>query len=164
MNGRYVAYDERTRLEQFEAKYVPEPNTGCWLWTGATIGDGRYGQYWDGRRKLPAHRWSYMAMRGPIGDGLQLDHRCRTTLCVNPWHLEAVTARVNTLRSTAITAAFAHATHCVKGHELAGDNLHVRTSDGARICRRCRNDRSIAYAKKHRARLSELERERRRRP
>jgi hypothetical protein len=36
---------------------------------------------------------------GPIPDGLQLDHLCRVRCCVNPNHLEPVTAKENTLRS-----------------------------------------------------------------
>lgn len=27
-----------TPLERFEAKYIPEPNSGCWLWLGSASG------------------------------------------------------------------------------------------------------------------------------
>ena len=26
-----------TLVERFEAKYIPEPNSGCWLWEGSYV-------------------------------------------------------------------------------------------------------------------------------
>lgn len=28
-------YSKRPAIERFSALYLPEPNSGCWLWTGA---------------------------------------------------------------------------------------------------------------------------------
>lgn len=40
---------------------------------------------------------------------------------------------------------FNHAkSHCKRGHKLDGDNLLVRSSDGARVCRACRRIRERA--------------------
>jgi hypothetical protein len=47
---------------------------------------------------LRAHRVSYEALIGPIPVGLQLDHLCRIRSCVNPDHLEPVSASVNAKR------------------------------------------------------------------
>jgi len=44
------------------------------------------------------HGAAYELWRGPIPRKLQLDHLCRQTLCVNPWHLDPVTNRENALR------------------------------------------------------------------
>src|SRR3954468_5102400 len=44
----------------------------CWLWTGCTVGCG-YGQFWDGRRKVQAHRYAYQARHGPLPPGKVLD-------------------------------------------------------------------------------------------
>lgn len=117
---------------------------GCWLWTGARNSKG-YPCVTDGTgRSMLAHRRSYMALVGEIPDGLTIDHLCRNKTCVNPAHLEAVTSTENTRR------AFAVQTHCKRGHELSGDNLHVRKkSDGysyreCLICRRATNARARA--------------------
>lgn len=71
---------------------------GCWVWTGSRNRNG-YGQmFFDGRSRL-AHRVAYAAYIGPIPDGLSIDHLCRTKCCVNPEHLEAVTASENVRRA-----------------------------------------------------------------
>lgn len=78
---------------------------GCWQWTG-TRQSGGYGKWSPHRgQHLLAHRWSYERIRGPIPAGLHLDHLCRITYCVNPWHLEPVTAAENTRRMHAARRA-----------------------------------------------------------
>ena len=75
---------------------VDKETTGCWLWQGGA--DHGYGVVgWEGRR-WSTHRLAYTLMWGGIPDGLQLDHLCRNTLCVYPWHLEPVTAAENNWR------------------------------------------------------------------
>ena len=74
---------------------IPEhrPDLGpCWIWTKST--NGKYGTIKVDRFKY-AHRFSYEIHKGPIPAGLVIDHLCRTWLCVNPDHLEAVTNREN---------------------------------------------------------------------
>lgn len=132
--------------ERVEMNCVPEPNSGCWLWTGASSKDGGTGGY--GRigvrgRLLMAHRFSYEAFRGPIPDGLFLDHLCRVHSCVNPDHLEAVTPRVNVLRGQTICRANAEKTHCLHGHAFSAENTYIVPRTGERACRTCArtNDR-----------------------
>lgn len=75
-------------LARFEAKYVPEPNTGCWLWTAAlnTYGYGKMGRT---REEGPegAHRIAWRLLKGPIPLGMFVLHRCDMPACVNPEHL-----------------------------------------------------------------------------
>ena len=114
---------------------------GCWLWTGAVHKLTGYGATATGGRKgaksLLAHRVSYEMSIGPIPEGLQLDHLCRVRNCVNPEHLEPVTARENTMRSTSISALNAVKTHCVNGHPFSDDNTVILKS-GWRDCLHCR--------------------------
>src|SRR3990167_7548460 len=78
----------KSLLERFEKKYIPVPESGCWLWTGSTFFGG-YGQIWDSERKVKegAHRVSWKLHKGPILDGFYVLHRCDVPCCVNPDHL-----------------------------------------------------------------------------
>lgn len=137
-------------VERFLSFISPEPNTGCWLWMG-TIRNKQhgYGAFSVGARQLvSAHRFAWEAFRGPILDGLQIDHLCRNTCCVNPDHLEPVTPKENTIRSTVgIAAKRRHAakTHCPYGHLLDGRNAFER------FCTTCATRRKRAYKQKMRA-------------
>lgn len=128
-------------VRRFMAK-VRVVDSGCWEWQSTLI-NGLYGQFWDGRRQVYAHRWSYEHHVSPIPAGLQIDHLCRNTRCVNPDHLEPVTPRENTLRGSSIVAANAVKTHCRLGHPLAGENLLVLPR--GRGCRACRLDTYRRY-------------------
>ena len=79
--------------ERFDAKYLPEPNTGCWLWDGAYVRG--YGQIWVNGRTVLAHRWSYEHYVGEIPEGLYVLHKCDVSCCVNPDHLEVGTPMEN---------------------------------------------------------------------
>lgn len=119
------------------AQYVPEPNTGCWLWVGAHDGFG-YGMLNRRGTTYRAHRVAYEALRGPIPKGLQMDHLCRTPACVNPDHLEAVTARENTLRSNNTAGKNSRKTHCMRGHEFTPDNIYWQGKN--RHCKTCNKE------------------------
>ena len=127
-------------------KISPEPNSGCWLWTAA-IDESRYGVISERRKSTQAHRVVYRLLVGEIADGMHLDHLCRVRCCVNPLHLEPVTPRINILRGKTIAAMRASQTHCINGHELAGENLYTRMDRGTRECRACRS----AAARKRKA-------------
>ena len=77
-----------TLIERFEAQYTPEPNTGCWLWTGAVAKpDKPYGRIYAHGGNKSAHRVSYEMFVGPIPSGLLVLHKCDVPSCVNPGHL-----------------------------------------------------------------------------
>lgn len=106
----------------------------CWLWTGTR--SQRYGHFFNGKSRVPAHRWLWEYVYGQVPDSLELDHLCRNPRCVNPTHLEAVTARINNLRGIGPAAINAVKTHCPKGHEYNAENTYHMPS-GRRACRTC---------------------------
>lgn len=69
----------------------PEPNSGCWLWTGTIdrLGYARFGQRRndDGKLHVLVHRMAYESFVGPIPQDRDILHRCDVRCCVNPDHL-----------------------------------------------------------------------------
>ena len=133
-----------TLLSRFLDKVSPEPNTGCWLWHGSCDGKG-YGRIAYEGRSFPAHRASHILFKGPIPNGLQIDHLCRQPGCVNPEHIEAVTARVNNMRGDSVAVKASKATHCPQGHPYSGDNLGRRTTRNERFCKTCKRQQDKDY-------------------
>lgn len=121
--------------ERFKSKI--EKTDTCWLWLGA-LDKGGYGIFMSSKEgiRFPAHRASYEIFKGKIPIGLQLDHLCRNRKCVNPNHLEPVTARENNRRGFSIAALNSRKTHCKNGHELSINNL-LKNRLPVRICRIC---------------------------
>ena len=113
-----------------------EQHGECWNWTATRLPAG-YGNFAIRRSPVMAHRWAYEFLIAEIPTGLALDHLCRNTSCVNPWHLEPVTDRVNVVvRGTGITAQNARKTHCIHGHPFDLINTYV-CPRGRRLCRAC---------------------------
>lgn len=120
--------------------YAPLFEDDCWIWS-ASLNKG-YGQvYFDGCARK-AYVVIYNLCVGEIPIGLELDHICKNTMCVNPKHLEPVTHRVNVLRGNSPSAQMSRKTHCVKGHLLEGDNLRPARfiERSHRACRTCHRE------------------------
>lgn len=85
-----------TIVERFYAKFRVAEN-GCWIWTGTTGSEHRYGfitvrygpePYKSHTRKADIVSW--VLHRGPVPSGLCVCHNCPggdNSLCVNPDHL-----------------------------------------------------------------------------
>lgn len=152
MIGAFISFPE---LDSLYGYVICE--NGCWEWIGPKVGRGYGNIVWrlPGKprryRHKVAHRVAYETMRGPIPDGLTLDHLCRNRGCVNPWHLEPVTSRENTLRGISPAAVNARLTHCKRGHPLSGDNLRLVQSPSGKRGRSCRTCAKIIGRKSYEA-------------
>lgn len=116
-----AAFFSRIQLAEF-------PFGGCWIWSGRLDASG-YGltSFRSNGSVRGAHRWAYLTAIGPIPDGLQIDHLCRTRACVNPLHMEVVTFEENMRRT--------RKEYCARGlHKMTPDNI-PRT--GRRRCATC---------------------------
>ena len=134
--------------ERLERLSIPEPNSGCWLWTGFLHKSG-YGRIAVSHSiSRFAHRVSYETFKCEIPDGLELDHLCRVRCCINPDHLEPVTHQINALRGETgevMAALNRDKTHCPQGHEYTPENTYIPRR-GGRNCRRCKLEAQRRYA------------------
>lgn len=86
-------------VDELQARTVTDPDSGCWLWQGATFGRTGYGavnRSVDGRGRVRStHRLMWEAAYGPIPPGLMVQHTCDVRRCLNPDHLTLGTAISN---------------------------------------------------------------------
>ncbi len=130
--------NDRDPAERFWGSVGVGHPAGCWWWEGQINSNG-YGIFMVGRRSLGeartviAHRFAYESLVALIPDGLQLDHLCLNRRCVNPDHLQPVSAGENTRRSWP-----ARRRYCKRGHEYTPENTYITPSTGRRSCHACR--------------------------
>lgn len=121
-------------LEHYDERLVVGHPGGHWSLTTWRNNKGYCFISVGNRKEKLGHRVAYELFVGPIPDGLELDHLCRTGWCVNPNHLEPVTHEEN-MRRTRVTV-------CRAGlHDLTDPDNHKITG-GKMRCRLCAN----AYA------------------
>lgn len=80
---------------RFWSRVSPEPNSGCWLWTGCIMknGYGRFGVRTGDVRQ--AHRYALEIFGQPPKADQVVLHLCNVKSCVNPSHLRAGTQKQN---------------------------------------------------------------------
>lgn len=138
------------KRQPVETRFLAKVNKTetCWLWTGWIERNG-YGRFWLDGRQVGAHRVAHELFVGRIPEGLEIDHLCRVKHCVNPSHLEAVTASENIRRMAATRTPYQHLSDsCPNGHPYDDQNM-IATSTG-RACRTCKRDANRAYYERNR--------------
>lgn len=100
----------------------------CWPWLGSKT-TGGYGQLRGGAGdgRIGAHVAAYELTKGPVPEGLEIDHTCHRRDCCNPAHLDATTHAINMKRTKRALRST-----CKWGHAIA-----TRASDGRRVCHAC---------------------------
>lgn len=112
----------------------------CIPWIGRLTRDG-YGQFGV---KL-AHRLVWEKVHGPIPDGLTVDHLCFRRDCINPWHMQLLTAVQNSRCRSGTRKPQKLRTHCKRNHEFTEDNTYIRADGMGRACRACARDNTRRY-------------------
>lgn len=91
--GSYTTEDMlRAKLKR---KAPEDPETGCWVWTGGVSTKG-YPSVRHANVRHRTHRLAYQLWVEPLDEALVVHHVCANRLCINPNHLQAVTAQDNT--------------------------------------------------------------------
>lgn len=87
MSTRVVGPGMLHTPESLEARSIPEPNTGCWLWLGAVTTESGYGAVRHGGVTRSPHRLMYEMLHGDVPSDVLVRHRCDVRSCINPAHL-----------------------------------------------------------------------------
>jgi hypothetical protein len=133
-------------MAHWTEKYIPEPNSGCWLWTGSIKREGgkrfrAVQDIWQNGRPTRRHasRVVWKDVKGPVPSGMHVLHRCGMGMCVNPDHLYLGTNDDN------IQDRVQHRQYCFHGHWLSEDNVYrVPSRPVARYCLKCMQIRNAA--------------------
>ena len=138
-------------VDSFTSKVALDEETNCWVWKLKPTDTG-YGIYNTHSKVFKAHRVSWRIFKGPLTDGLVIDHMCKNRMCVNPAHLREVDSHTNTMEnSNWFVALNKLKTHCPSGHEYTEENTRLKpqTINPELLGRQCKECTRIFQNKKY---------------
>ena len=145
------------RKKLFDESYIPEPNSGCWLWVGSMDGKVGYGLMTLEKKTMGAHRASWILHNGEIPKGMLICHKCDVRLCVNPNHLYVGTYTDNARDTVKRNRGKTGFTHCKRGHEFNKENTEYGPMGFLSPWRKCKQC-ALATSKRNTAKRSERRR------
>lgn len=126
----------KSAMEVLGERTTKRDGDECWRVEIGIRRDG-YAQVSIAGAKFLAHRVAYELAKGPIPEGLVIDHLCRVRNCVRPDHLEAVTNIENMRRGLGYGLQNGMRTRCINGHEYTPENTYAHPKTGKPRCREC---------------------------
>lgn len=151
--GRFMQGSKEDILKYLETNSVPEPMTGCILWTAGSDKDG-YGKIAVNGKDWRAHRLSFHLHNGPVTTNILVCHKCDTPSCINPSHLFAGDPLVNMqdkVRKGRLKNQNINKSHCKHGHAFVSDNIRWSLTSIGNPRRTC----IVCYTARHKKRNAE---------
>lgn len=137
-------FSSPTLSARFAKYWMPEPNSGCWLWLGAGAERAILSSGVGGKPLLASHVSLFLHKGQHVPKGMYACHHCDNGLCVNPEHLFVGTPRDNAMDmiNKGRYGGPPKVTHCRRGHEYNEQNT-LLLSSGGRQCRACHRLRAL---------------------
>lgn len=148
------------QLERIVSRFIEQPN-GCWHHPSKPGSKGyavtKFG--WPVSKSILIHRLSWMYYKGDIPEDMVLDHlchdpatcaggdTCKHRRCVNPNHLQLVSAADNSKKTVRLLK---YKTHCKRGHLLEGNTVQYK-SRNTMYCLTCRREQGKLKMREYRA-------------
>lgn len=97
----HILQKDRSSWMNFLLKNIKVTPSGCWEWQGRIHRHKQHEHRKDykgypcgcapgGKSTKWMHRVSYALYHGPIPKDMHIDHECQNTICVCPWHVQAI--------------------------------------------------------------------------